>query len=346
MTTIAVYGANGFQGKLVSAELARRGLDTVLVGRSAQRLRDAAHRAGLAVAQIRSAAIEDHRALVSAFNGADTVVNCAGPFTATSDHVVRAAIAAGCHYVDTCGEPPQIHHLHQTLDTSARTAGVAVVPATTDGAVPGDLLAHLLWQRLGPLASIRAAHRITVGQMSRGSIRSLLELSASPERFVFYRDGTWRFGDDRPARVASFEFPGESEPTDVVGFPLQEVVLVPRHIQVREVETLLELSLAARLTDPIPPAAVETAPEGPDEAQRAAQRWTIVVDALGENGGKARGFAHGPDTYGTTAVIAVEAALRLANSDTPRGVLAPAQAFDSTRFLDALAPYGISWQIE
>jgi hypothetical protein len=32
---IAVYGANGYQAKLVVAELARRTIDTLLVGRSA-----------------------------------------------------------------------------------------------------------------------------------------------------------------------------------------------------------------------------------------------------------------------------------------------------------------------
>ena len=31
------------------------------------------------------------------------MINCAGPFTFFGEQVVRAAITAGCHYVDTTG---------------------------------------------------------------------------------------------------------------------------------------------------------------------------------------------------------------------------------------------------
>lgn len=44
---IAVYGASGFTGRLVVAELARRDVETVLVGRDTERLREAADRAGI-----------------------------------------------------------------------------------------------------------------------------------------------------------------------------------------------------------------------------------------------------------------------------------------------------------
>ncbi|WP_331765800.1 hypothetical protein [Embleya sp. NBC_00896] len=53
----------------------------------------------------------------------------------------------------------------------------------------------------------------------------------------------------------------------------------------------------------------------------------------------------GHDTYGITAVIAVEAARRLAADGAEPGVLAPAQAYDPTSFLTFLAPHGISWTI-
>jgi short subunit dehydrogenase-like uncharacterized protein len=70
-----------------------------------------------------------------------------------------------------------------------------------------------------------------------------------------------------------------------------------------------------------------------------------VVDALGRDGRSARGVVSGPDTYGTTAVVAVEAARRLAPDGAKPGVLAPAQAFDPTDFLNHLAPHGIRWTI-
>src|SRR5919202_4561014 len=55
---IAVYGASGFTGGLVVAELGRQGLSPVLVGRSAERLRKAAVDAGVAGAEVRVAGLD------------------------------------------------------------------------------------------------------------------------------------------------------------------------------------------------------------------------------------------------------------------------------------------------
>lgn len=44
---IAVYGASGYQGKLVLTELARRDIEMVLAGRDLTRLEEAASAVGL-----------------------------------------------------------------------------------------------------------------------------------------------------------------------------------------------------------------------------------------------------------------------------------------------------------
>ena len=73
----------------------------------------------------------------------------------------------------------------------------------------------------------------------------------------------------------------------------------------------------------------------------------MTIDATGANGRKLRGVVQGPDTYGTTAVIAAESAMRLASPAKGKaGVLTPAQAFQPVDFLAALAPHGIQWRIE
>jgi short subunit dehydrogenase-like uncharacterized protein len=71
-----------------------------------------------------------------------------------------------------------------------------------------------------------------------------------------------------------------------------------------------------------------------------------VIDAVGTDGRLARGVVRGPDTYGTTAVIAAESACRLVADPAKPGVLAPAQAYDPTDFLNRLGPHGIHWTIE
>ena len=128
---IAVYGASGYQGKLVLAELARRSIDMLIVGRDGARLRTAATTAGVAGAEQRVAGTDDLDALVAAFRDVDAVINCAGPFTSSGHAVIRATIAAGCHYVDTSGEQLYTKGVFDTFADEAERAGKG------DRGVPG-----------------------------------------------------------------------------------------------------------------------------------------------------------------------------------------------------------------
>ncbi|GIH48340.1 Uncharacterized conserved protein [Microbispora rosea] len=343
---IAVFGANGYQGKLVVAELARRGVEAVLVGRDPVRVAEAAASVGHPDAERRVAAVDDHPGLVEALRGCDAVVNCAGPFTPSGAAVVRAAIAAGLHYVDTAGEQLYINGVFETFAAAAEAAGVTVVPATTDACLPADLLAHRLAARLGPLDELTSTHVIVGGGgPSRGSLRSVIETIESVRAGgLTYDDGAWRPGV--PARRGAVTLPGEPEAIPVARFPLPEVVTVPRHVAVRHMEGLAEAELVERLNRPMPAEVVARLPEGPSEESRRGQRFTYVLDALGADGRRARGVVRGADTYGTTAVIAVESACRLVAEPVRAGVLAPALAFDSLAFLDRLARRGIRWSIE
>ncbi|GAA2262412.1 saccharopine dehydrogenase NADP-binding domain-containing protein [Actinomadura luteofluorescens] len=343
---IAVFGASGYQGKLVLAELARRDIETVLAGRDPARLEKAASAAGLPGAERRLADAGDHAALVSAFRCCDGVINCAGPFTSSGEAVVRAAIAADCHYVDTSGEQLYVKRIFDMFAAEAESAGVAVVPAANDGCVPVDLAAHLLADRLGPVEEIITTHVVAGGGgMSRGSLRSVVEtIDAIKAGGLVYDDGDWRSGV--PARHTAVTLPGRSEATPVMAFPVSEVVTIPRHIRVRHVQGLTEAALGDRLNTPLTPEIIESLPEGPDEGSRRTQRFTYVLDATGTDRRRARGIVEGPDTYGTTAVIAVESARRLIIDPPVPGVRAPAQAYNPAAFLDFLHPHGIRWVIE
>ncbi|MDW5324905.1 saccharopine dehydrogenase family protein [Plantactinospora sp. KLBMP9567] len=342
---IAVYGASGYQAGLVLAELTRRGVEPVLVGRDAARLHRAATRIGITGAGRRVAGADDHRTLVAALRDCDAVVNCAGPFTDSGHSVVRAAVAAGCQYVDTAGEQVYLSTVFDTFAGPAERAGVTVVPAANDACLPADLLARLLADTLGPVEEIVVSHFITGGGgPSRGSLRSLgATVDVIRGGGLTYQSGAWRTGV--PPGRTSVTLPGASEPTEVTRFPLAEVVTIPRHVPVGRVESFAEAGLGAALSAPLPPEVIDALPEGPDEEGRRGQRFSYLVDAVGVEGRRVRGVVRGSDTYGSTAVIAVEAARRLVADGARPGVLAPAQAYDPRDFLDFLAPYGIRWWI-
>src|SRR5690242_7704502 len=107
---VAVFGAYGHTGRFVVAELAARGFNPVLSGRDAQVLSGMADERGL---QARVASVEDPASMDGALAGAAAVINCAGPFAATTGPVIEAALRARIPYLDVAAE------LEANLDTFA-----------------------------------------------------------------------------------------------------------------------------------------------------------------------------------------------------------------------------------
>jgi short subunit dehydrogenase-like uncharacterized protein len=343
---IAVYGANGYTGRLVVAELARRGIDTVLAGRSLERLRKAAAEVDAHPAEARAAGTDDIAALAGAFHGCDAVINCAGPFSVSGEAVVRAAIGAGCHYVDIAGEQLYLKRIHDTFASEAANAGVTVVPGVNDDGLPSDLIAHLTARRVEPVTELVIALDLarSGAAPSRGTLRSALaNLDTFAGGGLTYRDGDWL--PDVPARSTSVAFPGGPGPVPAARFPLPGVATVPRHVHAQHVEGVVRTELVAAFST-VTPEVVDSVPDGPSEDDRRAGRWTVMAEATGRDGRSARGVVSGPDTYGSTAVIAVESARRLVVDGAEPGVLAPAQAYDATGFLDFLTEHGATWTVE
>lgn len=360
---IAVYGAGGYTGRLVLAELRRQGIDMVLAGRGLDRLSAAAHAAGVTGAPAHTAAVDDPAALAAAFAGCSVVINCAGPFTRLGEPVVRAAIAAGAHYLDTTAEQLYIKRIFDTCGADAERAGVSVVPAMAYDIVPGDLLSHLTGSRVAPVARMRLAYEIRGMQMTRGSMRSVLVMYTGGE--VAWSNGLWTDQVTGPIKRSPVRFDGDAAPAPTVRWPAGEIITVPRHLEVDSLEIVMRSdSLVPKPASSIAPslmpimsrvmrtpvgprmdALIDRLPEGPKDAKRQRARFGFVVEAVGRDGRRSRGTLSGADVYGTTAVIAVAGARALAAGNAPAGVLAPSQAVDPAPFLDSLADAGIRWSV-
>ncbi len=359
---IVVYGATGFTGTLVAHELRRRGLEMVLAGRSAEKLAHIAEQVGGAAT--RAVALDDAAGLRALLADVPAVINCAGPFVKYGEPVVRAAVEAGTHYVDTTGEQPFMQLARERYDAPARAAGAAVVPAMGFDYVPGDLLAHLTAQGVEPLRELVLAYAPQGVQPTRGTLRSALGMLAAEG--VRYEDGDWRPAPLRPAR-ARFPFPAPVGTQPVMTYPSGEVLTVPHHVQTRKVTSLITVETFAGtakaapfvpLTAPALALALRSPlagllepllaryPEGPSASSRERVRFTIVALAHGEDGRTRRGVARGGDVYALTAVTAVHGAALMAEPGYDRaGVLSPASAYDAAAFLDALAGHGVTYEL-
>jgi short subunit dehydrogenase-like uncharacterized protein len=352
---LCVYGATGFTGKLVVAELQRRGVEAVLSGRSEEKLR--ALGTGW---ELRPAQVEDPESLRAAFRGCRAVLTCAGPFTFYGGPVIEAALDAGAHVLDTTGEQTYMQRVFEHMDAPAREREVALIPAVGFDYVPGDLAAALAARDAGggPLRRMTLAYAVAGFGATRGTMRSALEMLGSED--LEYVDGDWRPAPAIPQR-GEFAFPAPLGRQAVARYPGGEVVTVPRHVDTREVVQRITTSTfvphplltavfpavgAARSVPLLGPgidALIGRLPEGPGEEARRRAAFTIVAEAEPESGAPARVTVRGTDVYGLTAVIAVHAALlTLEPAFTATGALAPAQAFDVDAFLAHLAPHGLS----
>src|SRR5688500_11843304 len=94
---IAVYGATGYTGKLVAAELRRRGAEFVLAGRSAEKLEIVAEDVGGASTE--AVGIGDEAGLRRLLERCAAVIACAGPFHLHGEAVLSAAADTATHYV-------------------------------------------------------------------------------------------------------------------------------------------------------------------------------------------------------------------------------------------------------
>lgn len=340
---IAVYGASGFTGGLVAAELDRRGVEVVAVGRR-----------GPVVA-----ALDDPGALEAAFRGCDVVVSAVAPFAVHGEPVLRAAVAAGCHYVDTTGEQWFVKRVFDGFSGAAAEAGVAVVPAATDDGVPGDLVAHLVARELDRVDVLTVADlRSASGSASRGTARSMAAAGALlTEGALHYERGEWRTGlevdgtglggfglagsDPAPA---GFGLAGsDPAPADfgLVGFGLPGTITVPRHVAARRVQGVVPEDVAGAFTS-LTSEVTEALSPVVDLEERRADEWRMAVFATSPGGHRAQGAVWGTDPYGTTARVAAEMALHLAKGDVRPGVLAAAQAVPAEDFLDRL---GLRWEV-
>ena len=364
MPRVALYGATGYTGNLVARELRDRGFDAILCGRNGGKLRRLAESIGVDW-PVRAAAIDDPAALRKALTGADVVISCAGPFTFYGAPVIEAALDVGAHYVDTTGEQPYIRGVFEHMSDAATTAGCAVIPAVGFDYLPGDLIASLAARGHEPLDELTMAYAVAGFGMSRGTLRSGLEMLSTED--IEYVEGDWRPAGRQPMRE-TFPFPDPIGVQPVVRYPGGEVVTVPRHVDVRNIRyrwvsstfaphaalkstvpltlPLLRVLLSTPLRDVVE-AQIDRLPEGPPEDARRAAKWTIVAEARGTSGSVGRAVVGGPDMYGITAVIAVHAAELLAADGFDRaGALAPAQAFDAEDFLRFLEPHGVSFRVD
>ena len=332
---LAVLGATGYTGRLVVDRARELGLPLRLVGRR----REAMEEIAVAGDEIRVADARDDRALREAFDGAFAVASLAGPFLATGDLPVAAAIDRRAHYLDTSGEQAFARLVYEQYSGRAEAAAVVVLTSFGFDYVPGDLAARLAAEGLEPLDEVLVAYSVQGMAASAGTRTTIGHVMRQPQ--VTWEGGRLiesRFGAS--TRTVRFPF-GEAS---VVEWSGTEPLTVPRHTRTQRARSYVRAPKAAARTGGIAKLAAPLVSltgkvgGGPSPKRRARTRFAVVAEAHGPNGSRYVSLT-GSDVYGLTALLIARGAEALGNGEA-RGVgtLAPAQAFEPRAFLEKLAP--------
>jgi short subunit dehydrogenase-like uncharacterized protein len=142
-SSVMVYGANGYTGRLVVAALRERGIPFFVAGRNEEAVRRVAETFDVSG---RVFALDDEEHLVRALAGVDVLLNAAGPFRVTTAPLVRACLRNRTHYLDVSSEVAPLE-LVSRLGDAARAQGIMLLPAVGFDVVPSDCLAVHLSRR-------------------------------------------------------------------------------------------------------------------------------------------------------------------------------------------------------
>jgi short subunit dehydrogenase-like uncharacterized protein len=163
---ILIYGANGYTGKLFAKYLISKGVTPILAARSTK-VEQTAGELNCPARIFSTDSAAKH------LNDINFLVNFAGPFSATQDGLVQGCIDSNTHYLDIAGEYPEVKNAFK-YDAQARESGIIIIPAAGFGAVPTDLAAKMVCEKIKNPKKLIIAYA-TVGGASRGTLKTILK---------------------------------------------------------------------------------------------------------------------------------------------------------------------------
>lgn len=354
---VVVFGATGYTGRLVVEALLGLGVgDVVLGGRNREKLEQLSEKHG--GLEVRVADATRDETLGPLAEGAHVVISTAGPFDLYGEPVVRAAVEAGAHFLDTTGEQAYMLRVLERYHDLARQKQVAVVNAQAFEYAVGYCAAALLAETLHALDRIDVFNRVEGFAATHGTMKSAV-LGMTAPALVRRRGRLVERGlSPVPMRVhvpgerreLAIPFPGGEALHLLRSYPWIKNVttnlVVPRPVALGTMvlwsaRPVLRIAKRAGALEPVL-RWIDSQPEGPSEADRRKQPFKVYARGRGNN--HVRGVVvSGVDPYGITGTIAaLGAKLLLDGAPRETGVVSTNQAFGAERFLHELAPFGAS----
>ncbi|VVQ01119.1 hypothetical protein PS910_03815 [Pseudomonas fluorescens] len=172
MSTMLIYGATGYTGRMAAERAKSLGLPFEIAGRDHVRLTELAAQLDMAFRVFNA---DDDAA--GSLSGISVLLNFAGPFAHTAEPLMRACIKAGVDYMDITAEI-NVYRLAERLGAEAAAKRVMLLPGVGWDVVPTDSLAVHVAKRVEQPFALSIALQVP-GSMSRGSAMSVSEIIAA-----------------------------------------------------------------------------------------------------------------------------------------------------------------------
>lgn len=335
-STLLLYGAYGYTGRLVAEAAVERGLEPILAGRDPERVSAVASDLDLPSRTF------DVREAAAFVDDVDTVLNCAGPFEETADPMVDACIEEGTHYLDITGELSVFERIKRR-DAEADDAGVTLLPGVGFDVVPTDCLAAHLKRRL-PAATHLALGLDAAGTVSKGTMKTML--SGIGEGGAVREDGRLRwvpvghktraidFGEGLK-RAVTIPWGDVSTAHVTTGIPNVEVyaAVPPSGRRLLGAANYLGGLLSTAPVQAVLRRLVDRYVEGPDERTRE-EGYALVWGEARSPGNRLVSRLRTPETYRLTVETSLLCAEKVLSGDAPTGYQTPASAFGPDLILE------------
>lgn len=181
---VILYGASGFTGKKTALALAKHGIRFIAAGRNAERLSAQLQRVKGLVPSDYEVVQVDHEAgaLTELFAGKKVVFNLVGPYMQLGEPVVKAALDAGCHYMDATGEQDWMMFLKKNYHEAFAAKGLVLSPANSPMWNAGMLASELSLEN-PEMDTVELVYTLN-GVPSVASTLSFMRMCCQPQYFL------------------------------------------------------------------------------------------------------------------------------------------------------------------
>ncbi len=177
---VVVYGASGYTGRLVIEFLREYGIPFIAAGRSKSRIEEALqYIPGIENAEYDIQEVEHSvESITELLRGKKVICNTVGPFSRFGEVTIEAALAAGCHYLDTTGEQNWMLQMQEKFHEKYEQAGLVCAPATAYMFTVSDIAARICLETPGIDSLDVRVH--TFGTPTVGSTQSVFDMCRNP----------------------------------------------------------------------------------------------------------------------------------------------------------------------